>query len=148
MSLFFKGQRHPKVVPVERVPDWEAALTAVSDKAWPEGVASVGNITVEQAHKLRQTCHEVEAKLLRAIQDGTVKTQAEAVDFIRANTEGFFPAAKFIDVMKHNPELMTTTYTTETKTDPLTGNPVDVQVPVLNVAKWSEIVTAAKGEEV
>jgi len=147
MSLFFKGQRRPKTVPVERVPDWEAALTAVALHEWPESVAARGNLTVDQAHKLRQMCCTVESLLLAAIQSNTVKTQAEAVDFIRANTEGFFPAAKFIDVMKHNPELMVTTYTTATQTDPITGLPVDVQVPTQNPAKWSEIVTAAKNEE-
>lgn len=102
MSLFFVSERRPKVEPVELVKDWEAALVEVSKRSWPEKVAAVGGLTIEQARKLAQDCRRVEPLLIAAIQAGTVKLQTEASDFLRAETDGFFPAAKFIAVIKAN----------------------------------------------
>jgi hypothetical protein len=122
MSLFFTGERRPKVAPVELIPERESALEAVSKRLDPHVVSVMGQITVEQARKLAQDCRRVEPLLLSAIQDGTVTTQTSAVDFLRANTDGFFPAVKFVARMKAN-------VGTE-------GSP----------ATWAEVVTAAQTE--
>lgn len=145
MSLFFTGERKIKTVVPELIPDWEKALDAVAKRQNAEYVAAVGNISVEQAHDLRKMCREVERKLLLAIQDSTVKTQTEATTFIRDNTVGFFPAAKFISQLKDN--LGKTTYTIEQQEDPITHQMVDVQVPVFTPATWTEVKTAALTEE-
>ena len=145
MSLFFVGERKIKVVVPDLVPDWEKALDAVAKRQNAEYVAAVGNISVEQAHDLRKMCREVESKLILAIQAGTVTTQTQATTYIRENTTGFFPAAKFIAQLKDN--LGTTTYTTQQQEDPITHEMVDVQVPVFTPATWNEEKTAAMNEE-
>lgn len=124
MSLFFENERKPKTVPVEMVPDWEAALEAVSHRYDPHVVAGLGHISVEQARDLVQTCRRIEPLLLQAIQAGTVTTQAGAIDFIVANTEGFFPKLKFIQRMK------------------------DVVGTEAVPATWAQVVAAAMTEEV
>jgi hypothetical protein len=123
MSLFFADARKPKVVVPDLVPDWEAAVEAVSRHCIPEGVAAIGNLPVQRAHDLIAACRRVEPLLIKAIQDGTVTTQTSAVDFLRANTDGFFPSAKFIARMKAN-----------------VGSEA-------SPATWAQVVTAAQGEE-
>ena len=124
MSIFFVDERHPHVDPVPLVPDWDEALLRVSRREDVHAVSVFGQITVEQARDLVQTCRRLEPLLLKAIQDGVVTTQASAGDFIQANTEGFFPRVKFIQRMK------------------------EVVGSEATPATWAEVVAAAMTEEV
>lgn len=100
MSIFFVNERRPKVTVTPPTPDLDAALDAVSRRSDPHTVSVLGSITVEQARELAAKCRHVEPLLLAAIQDGKVTTQTSAATFLRDNTDGFFPAAKFIQRLK------------------------------------------------
>lgn len=102
MSLFFVDERRPKVVVPDLVPDWDSALEAISKHLTPEAVAAIGSLTIQQSLALIQKCRDVEPLLLRAIQLGTVTTALSAVEFLRANTDGVFPAVRFIARMQAN----------------------------------------------
>lgn len=123
MSLFFVNERRAIAKPAELVPDWDAALVAVSKREWPEAVAAKGSLTIEQARKLAQDCRRVEPLLLSKLQSGELSRQGDASDFLRAETDGFFPAAKFIALLK--------------------ANVGSKSVP----ATWAQVVTAAQTEE-
>lgn len=124
MSLFFVGERHPHVDPVPLVPNWDEALLRVSRREPAHTVSAFAQLTLEQARDLAQTCRRLEPLLLQAIKDGVVTTQASAIDFIVANTEGFFPKLKFIQRMK------------------------EVVGAEAAPATWAQVMTAAMTEEV
>jgi hypothetical protein len=132
MSLFFEGERKPKPVAVE-VPrdlpaDYEAAVECVSRKYDLHVIADHGHISVEQARDLLQTCRRMEPLLLAALQNGTVTTQTSASTFIRDNTDGFFPVAKYIARMKV-----------------IVGFEAKPPVPS---ATWAQVLAAAQTEDV
>lgn len=103
MSLFFVNERRPKVEPVELVVDLEAALEEVSKRAWPEKVAAVGGISVEQARKLASECRRIEPLLIAAIQSGEVTSSSGALTFVREAAGDLpFPAAKFLQRIAMN----------------------------------------------
>ena len=122
MSLFFEGERRTIITPVDLVPDWDAALQAVSNREWPQMVSCKGQLTIDQAHKLISDCRRVEPMLLDELRAGRCTTQALAVDFLREQTDGFFPAVKFCSVIKAN-----------------VGSD-------LTPATWPQVVTAAQTE--
>ena len=122
MSLFFENERRTTTTPVDLVPDWDAALAAVSNRECAHKVAAVGSLTIEQARKLEQDCRRVDALLLAEMKAGRCTTQALAVSFLQSQTDGFFPAYKFCSVIKAN---------VGTDLDPAT---------------WAQVVTAAQTE--
>lgn len=124
MSIFFVNERRPRVIPTPLVPDWDEALLRVSRREPAHTVSVMAQLTPEQARDLAQTCRRIESMLLRAIQDDTVTTQTSALDFIQANTEGFFPRVRFIQRLK------------------------EVVGSEATPATWAQVVTAAKAEEV
>jgi hypothetical protein len=104
MSLFFAGERKvaPVAVPKPTTEQVEAALVAIGERRDPYEIGGVGNMPLAEVVRLTALCRAVEPKLLAAIQADTVKLQTEAVQFVRDNTDGAFPAAKFIAVLKEN----------------------------------------------
>lgn len=124
MSLFFVGCRRIRSDDPVPSPDVEAALEAVARGEGDCGIAAAGNVRVELAVRLREMCQRVEPALLAAIQADEVTTQTSAVQFLQTNTDGAFPAARFIDRMKKNLGGETTP------------------------ATWAQVVAAAKEEEI
>jgi hypothetical protein len=138
MSLAYKDSRSkPKMLHPELLPDLDAALEAISTFKSDHYVASKGNIPVARAQHLMREFGKVEPMLLAAIKDLSVKTKAEAVSFVQANTAEF-PAVKFVNLIQDN-----LTRVEQTGVDG-EGHPIYETIP----ATWAETITAAKVEEV
>lgn len=100
-SIFFNGERRTPPDP-EPEPDWNAALLAVSERLPLENIAGAGNIHPGRAQTLRETCRRIDPIVTQFIADNQTATQATIVQFVRDNTDGFFPAVRFIEIMKAN----------------------------------------------
>lgn len=100
MSLFFVDSRKPIVTPPVLVPDWDEALLRVSLRQPAATVSVQAQLTLEQARDLVETCRRVEPLVIAEMKAGRCTSQADTVTFIRANTEGFFPAVKFCQRMR------------------------------------------------
>jgi len=100
VSLFFVDSRNPIVPPVVLVPDWDEALRRVSLRQPASTVSVFAQITMEQARDLAQTCRRIEPLVIAEMKAGRCTTQADTVTFIRADTEGFFPAVRFCQRMR------------------------------------------------
>jgi len=128
MSLFFEGERKPKIVVVSDPVDMEKALIAVSQRKSAHDVAAAGGIEIDKARHLILECRKVEPLLMAAIKDLSVKTKTEANAFVQANTENPFPVAKFLAVCQN-------------RLDTVDGEGLPVS------ATWADVVAAYKNEE-
>lgn len=100
MSIFFNDRRVKPVVPPAPTPEQiEEALVAVSQRKPTPIVASILG-TMELAAHLHRQCVAVEPLLIEQIASDAITTQTAAVQFVRDNTTGWFPAVKFITVCK------------------------------------------------
>lgn len=97
-SLFFVGER-TVAAPAAPAVDLDAAVIPVAEKEIMQRVACLSGMQPDDAIRFIALCREVDNQLIAAIQDGTVRTQPEAVTFVRDHTNPGFPATKFVDVM-------------------------------------------------
>lgn len=99
MSLFFVGERRMPVEP-EPTPNWEPALQAIANRLTINQIAGAGNMSPARAEHLQFECRRIDPMVTLYIVDHMTAPQANIVQYIRDNTEGFFPAARFVDIMK------------------------------------------------
>lgn len=101
MSIFFIGQRRAATPPLPP-PDLDAALAAAAQNGSVNAVAGAGNLQPGQAESLLNECRKIEPMLIDEIASDRITTKTGAIQFVADNTQGPFPAGRFVQQMIDN----------------------------------------------